>query len=97
VNVSSICELRSPVLFHWEMNLGRDRRATARMPHTETGTVVSATTARSGEMVNIITAVPMSNSTEVSIWLSVCCRLCATLSMSLVTRLRRSPRDCLSM
>ncbi len=86
-----------PVLFHCEMNLGRDRRAIARMPHTDTGTVVKATTASSGEIVNIITAVPMSNSTEVSIWLSVCCRLWATLSMSLVTRLRRSPRECWSM
>ena len=34
---------------------------------------------------------------RVSIWLNVCWRLCATLSMSLVTRLSRSPRDCLSM
>ena len=85
------------MLFHCEMNFGRERLAIARMPHTDTGTVVSATTASSGEIVNIITAVPMSSSTEVSIWLSVCCRLCATLSMSLVTRLRRSPRDCLSM
>ncbi len=85
------------MLFHCEMNLGRERLAIARIPHTETGTVVSATTASSGEIVNIITAVPMSSSTDVSIWLSVCCRLCATLSMSLVTRLSRSPRDCLSM
>ena len=61
-------------------------------PKTETGTVVSATTASNGEIVNIMIAVPMSRSTDVSIWLSVCCRLCATLSMSLVTRLSRSPR-----
>ena len=78
--------------FHCEMNSGRARCATARMPHTETGTVVSATTASNGEIVNIMIAVPMSSSTDVSIWLSVCCRLCATLSMSLVTRLSRSPR-----
>ncbi len=31
-------------------------------------------------------------SSEVSSWLSVCCRLCATLSMSFVTRLSSSPR-----
>ena len=31
-----------------------------------------------------------------SSWLSVCCRLCETLSMSLVTRLSSSPRGCLS-
>ena len=67
------------------------------MPQTDSGTVVSATTASNGEIVNIMMAQPNSSSTDVSIWLNVCCRLCATLSMSLVTRLRRSPRDCLSM
>ena len=45
------------MLFHCEMNFGRERCATARIPHTETGTVVSATTASNGEIVNIITAV----------------------------------------
>jgi hypothetical protein len=59
--------------------------------------VVSATTASSGEMTNIMVATPTSSSTDVSIWLSVCWRLCATLSMSFVTRLSRSPRACLSM
>ena len=59
---------------------------------TDTGTVVSATTASSGEIVNIMIATPISSRTEVSIWLSVCCRLWAMLSMSLVTRLSRSPR-----
>ena len=97
VNVSSICALSLPVLRHCEMNFGRARFATARMPNTETGTVVSATSASSGEIVNIMIATPMSSSTDVSIWLSVCCRLCATLSMSFVTRLSRSPRGCLSM
>ena len=45
---------------------------------------------------NIITSTPMTVSTEVSSWLSVCCRLWATLSMSLVTRLSSSPRGCRS-
>ena len=45
---------------------------------------------------NIITSTPMMVSTEVSSWLSVCWRLWATLSMSLVTRLSRSPRGWLS-
>ena len=81
------------MLRHCDMNRGRARRATTRIPHTDTGTVVSATTASNGEIVNIMIATPTSNSTDVSIWLSVCCRLCATLSMSLVTRLssRRAP------
>ena len=44
-----------------------------------------------------VTVTPISVRSEVRIWLTVCCRLCARLSMSLVTRLSRSPRDCLSM
>src|SRR5260370_4361750 len=56
VNVSSIWELSIPVLFHWEMNLGRDRPATARMPQIETGTVVTATTANTGQILNLITS-----------------------------------------
>ena len=43
-------------------------------------------------MTNIITSTPINESTDVSSWLSVCCRLCEMLSMSLVTRLSRSPR-----
>ena len=39
--------------------LGARPGATARMPQTDTGTVVSATTASSGEIVNIMTAIPI--------------------------------------
>ena len=74
------------------MNWGRARAAMACIDQIDTGTVTMATTASSGEIVNIITATPMSSSTDVSIWLSVCWRLWATLSRSLVTRLSRSPR-----
>ena len=42
------------------------------------------------------TSTPTTVSSEVSSWLSVCCRLCAMLSMSLVTRLSSSPRGWLS-
>ena len=52
--------------------------------------------ASSGEIEIIMMTTPMIVSVEVSIMLSVCWRLCATLSMSLVTRLRRSPRGWLS-
>ena len=97
MNVSSICAFKMPVLRHCDMKRGRALRAMTRIPHTEIGTVVRATTASSGEIVNIMIPTPISNSTDVSIWLSVCCKLCATLSMSLVTRLSRSPRACLSM
>ena len=49
-------------------------------------------TASSGEIQIIIAIIAMTVSSEVSSWLRVCCRLCATLSMSLVTRLSSSPR-----
>ena len=69
-----------------------ERLAMSLMVSSETGIVISAISASSGEMVNIMIITPTIVSTEVSIWLSVCCRLWATLSMSLVTRLSRSPR-----
>ena len=76
--------------------MNRDLRALGdRLHHgsTEIGTVTRATSGSSGEIMNIITtSTPTSVSADVSIWLSVCCRLWATLSMSLVTRLSRSPR-----
>ena len=53
--------------------------------------------ANSGEIEIIMMTTPMIVRLDVSIWLSVCWRLCATLSMSLVTRLSRSPRGWLSM
>ncbi len=58
--------------------------------------VTSAISASTGETTNIITVTPMTVSTEVSTWLSVCCSDWEMLSMSLVTRLRSSPRLCLS-
>ena len=97
VKASSIWALSTPVLPHCSRYLGRARDATFFMPYTETGTVVSATNARTGEITNIITATPMRSSTDVSIWLSVCWRAWAKLSRSLVTRLKRSPRACRSM
>ena len=64
---------------------------------TEIGTVVRATTASNGEIVNIMMVTPMSVRSDVRIWLVVCWRLCDRLSMSLVTRLSRSPRGWRSM
>ena len=55
-----------------------------------------ATRARCHEIRIIITNVPTMVSTPVRSWLSDCCVLCETLSMSLVTRLSRSPRACVS-
>ena len=97
VNASSIWAFNAPVLLHWARNFGRARPATRFMPKTDSGTVISATSASSHEIVNIITVTPTSSSTDMSIWISVCCRLCARLSRSLVTRLSRSPRCWRSM
>ena len=47
-------------------------------------------------MMNIMIITPTMVSVEVRSWLNVCCRLCAMLSMSFVTRLSRSPRGWLS-
>ena len=60
--------------------------------NSEIGTVMIATSARSGEIVTIMINTPMIVRKEVSIWLRVCWRLCERLSMSFVTRLSRSPR-----
>jgi len=62
----------------------------------ETGIDTSAITVRIGETVSIMMRTPMTVSRLVNSCDSVCCRLCDTLSMSLVTRLRSSPRGCLS-
>src|SRR5215212_7924618 len=97
VKVSSIWALRAPVLRHCDRKRGRARPAMSRMARTDSGTVVRATTASRGEMLIIMAATPTSSSTDVSIWLSVCWRLWATLSRALVTRLSRSPRAWWSM
>jgi len=54
--------------------------------------VTTATRASTGEIQNMMPSTPTSDMVDVSSWLRVCWRLWATLSMSLVTRLRRSPR-----
>ena len=58
--------------------------------------VTSAIRASSGETTNIMISTPTTVSSAVSSWLSVCCIDWAMLSMSLVTRLRSSPRVDLS-
>ena len=78
------------------MNCGWARLPILAATSTDTGTVTSAITASSGEIQNIMASTPMIVSSEVTIWLSVCCRVCAMLSMSLVARLSTSPRGCLS-
>ncbi len=59
---------------------------------SDSGIEISATSASGGETTIIMASTPSTVSNEVSSWLIVCCRLCETLSMSLVTRLSTSPR-----
>ena len=92
VKTSSACALTEPVPRHCSRKRGRARRPMTPISPIVAGTVTIATTARTGEMRNIITATPTRVSRAVTIELTVCCRLWARLSMSLVTRLRRSPR-----
>ena len=92
MKASSTWALRVPVWVHWSMKRAFDRRAMYLMVSSDTGMVIIAIVASSGEMVYIMMITPTMVSTDVSIWLRVCCRLWATLSMSLVTRLSRSPR-----
>ena len=78
------------------MNSGCDRLAMSAVTMIESGTETSATTARIGEIQNIIASTPMSVRAEASSWLNVCCIVCWMLSMSLVTRLSSSPRGTVS-
>ncbi len=59
VKVSSIWLLRMPVLRHWAMNRGRACLPMAFIDQSDIGTVMSATSASSGEIVIIIPATPM--------------------------------------
>ena len=93
VKVSSTCAFTAPVLPHWAMNRGRAAPAMRFMPQIDTGTVTSATAVSTGEIHSIMPSTPTSISTFTRICAVVCWRLWATLSMSLVTRLSRSPRD----
>ena len=67
------------------------------MASSDSGIVITATMASNHEMVNIMMRTATSVRHDVRSWLRLCCRLWATLSMSLVTRLSRSPRACWSM
>ncbi len=92
VKDSSTIALSLPVWPHCWTNFAFERRVTVRMVQSDTGMEMMATSASNGEITTIITIVPTSVRSDVSSWLSVCWRLWAMLSMSLDTRLRRSPR-----
>jgi len=92
VNVSSTRAFSSPVLRHCATNFGWDLLAITVVTTRESGIAISATMARSGEMINIMASTPTTVSRDVRVWDRVCCNDCEMLSMSLVTRLSTSPR-----
>ena len=92
MNASSTWALSVPVWRHWAMKRGLRALGDHLIVKSEIGIVTSATSASSGEIVNIMIVTPMIVRVDVSSWLSDCWRLCAMLSMSFVTRLSRSPR-----
>jgi hypothetical protein len=97
VKASSTCAFRVPVWVHWAMNRFFDRAVIALIPNTATGIVKMTINDMSSEIEIIRMSTPTSVRVEMSVMLIVCCRLWARLSMSLVTRLSRSPRGVLSM
>ncbi|OPZ61759.1 MAG: hypothetical protein BWY85_02306 [Firmicutes bacterium ADurb.Bin506] len=67
-----------------------------RVTTTLRGSVASAIAASSGLMENIMISTPITVNAAVVSWFKLCCRELAMLSMSLVRRLRISPRVLLS-
>ena len=84
--------LSSPVVRHCATNCFCARFPITPVTSTEIGMVIRAIRASSGETTNIMITTPITVSSDVSSWDSVCCRAWEMLSMSLVTRLSSSPR-----
>ena len=93
VCISSMWPLRAPVRAHWATNCFCDRPAMRTTTTIDTGTVISEITASSGLIVSIMIRTPTTVRTDVISWVRLCCSVWLMLSMSLVTRLRMSPRD----
>ena len=85
-------ELSSPVDVHCWMKCRWLRLPIAPVSTIEIGIVTSAMSESSGEIHTIIATIATTVMRLVSSWLRVCCSDCATLSMSLVTRLSTSAR-----
>ena len=91
-----MCAFSSPVDFQFCANSFWERLPMTVVTTPATGTESSATSASVGEIQNIMASTPITMSSEFSSCERVCCSVCDTLSMSLVTRLSTSPRACLS-
>ena len=92
VCISSTWPLSAPVEAHWATNCACDRRTITTVATSETGTASSEIAARIGLIVSIITSTPTMVSSDVISWVRLCWSDWPMLSMSLVTRLSRSPR-----
>ena len=92
VNISSTCPLRSPVRSHCAANCFCERLAMSTVSSTESGTASSEMRASSQLIDSIMMSTPTIVSSAVMICVRLCCSDCEMLSMSLVTRLRTSPR-----
>ena len=96
VNISSMWPLTLPVHFHCPTNCPCERFAMNRVTANDSGTVSNDTSASSGEIQNIMPSTPSTVIRLVIAWVMVCCIVVEMLSMSLVTRLSRSPRGWVS-
>ncbi len=92
VCISSTWPLSVPVEAHWATNCFWDRLAITTVTTIETGTASSEMTARMGLIVSIRISTPTTVNSEVMSWVRLCWSVWPMLSMSLVTRLSRSPR-----
>ncbi len=77
---------------HCAANCFCERLAMIIVTTTEIGTTSTEISASSGLMVSIMMRTPMIVSADVMICVRLCCSDCEMLSMSLVMRLRTSPR-----
>ena len=96
MKVSSTMPLSSPVLRHCCTKSFCERFAMTVVTTIEIGMLTSAMSANDHEIQNMMPSTAMTVSSELSSCESVCCSDWPTLSMSLVTRLRISPRGWLS-
>ena len=82
--------------FHWAAKRFCERRAMTKVTAADIGTMTRDTEASCQSIQNMIPSTPTTVSSELSSWPRPCWRVVPMLSMSLVTRLRMSPRSCWS-
>ena len=82
-----------PVRPHWATNCFWDRLAIRTVTTRDAGTASREISASRGLIVSIMISTPMTVRTDVISWVRLCWSDWLMLSMSLVTRLRMSPRD----